>query len=162
MQRQVEVVDDPQPRDVELAQHARSLAVAADIVAVRARPLVRLPGQAELLAHEREEAGSVVAPHQAGRPRRRPDPHVEPTGSSMLRRPSAESTPLSSPDHLELRPGSSASSTNDRSNTMCAAIGVSTSESTPGLTIGPRAEKEYAVEPVGDATITPSAENVVT
>ena len=31
-----------------------------------------------------------------------------------------------------------------------------------GDTIGPRAEKEYAVEPVGVATITPSAENVVT
>ena len=79
----------------------------------------------------------------------------------MLRRPSAESTPLSSPitsscTWLE------AFSTNDRSNTMWAAIGVSTRESTPGLTMGPRAENEYAVEPVGVATITPSAENVVT
>ena len=45
---------------------------------------------------------------------------------------------------------------------MCAAIGVRTMQSTSGATIGPRAENEYAVEPVGDATITPSAENVVT
>ena len=45
---------------------------------------------------------------------------------------------------------------------MCAAIGVSTRHATLGLTIGPRAEKEYAVDPVGVATITPSAENVVT
>ena len=46
---------------------------------------------------------------------------------------------------------------------MCGAIGVTTtSTSTDGATIGPRAENEYAVDPVGVATITPSAENVVT
>ena len=35
-------------------------------------------------------------------------------------------------------------------------------QATSGLTIGPRAENEYAVDPVGVATTTPSAENVVT
>ena len=79
----------------------------------------------------------------------------------MLRRPSAESTPLSSPITSSCT-WLAALSTNERSKTMWAAIGVSTSESTLGLTIGPLAENEYAVEPVGVATITPSAENVVT
>ena len=45
---------------------------------------------------------------------------------------------------------------------MCAATGVTTVPATDGDTIGPPAENEYAVEPVGVATITPSAENVVT
>jgi hypothetical protein len=45
---------------------------------------------------------------------------------------------------------------------MCAATGVTISDRTDGDTMGPRAEKEYAVEPVGVATITPSAEKVVT
>ena len=40
---------------------------------------------------------------------------------------------------------------------MCAAIGVTTMASTPGTTIGPPALSEYAVEPVGVATMMPSA-----
>jgi hypothetical protein len=45
---------------------------------------------------------------------------------------------------------------------MCAAIGVTTMHGTEGETIGPPALNEYAVEPVGVAEMTPSAENVVT
>ena len=40
---------------------------------------------------------------------------------------------------------------------MCGDTGVSTRQRSAGDTIGPRAENEYAVEPVGVATITPSA-----
>ena len=85
----------------------------------------------------------------------------DPTGSSTLSRPSADRIPLSSPmtSRDTSLPGSS---TNERSNTMCAAIGVRINDSTSGVTIGPRAAKDYAVEPVGEATITPSAEKVVT
>ena len=40
---------------------------------------------------------------------------------------------------------------------MCGDTGVSSRHRRRGDTIGPRAENEYAVEPVGVATITPSA-----
>ena len=50
----------------------------------------------------------------------------------------------------------------ERSKTMCGDTGVSTTQSRRGNTMGPRAENEYAVDPVGVATMTPSAENVVT
>ncbi len=40
---------------------------------------------------------------------------------------------------------------------MCGDTGVSSRHRWRGDTIGPRAENEYAVEPVGVATITPSA-----
>jgi hypothetical protein len=45
---------------------------------------------------------------------------------------------------------------------MWAAIGVTTMHGTEGDTIGPPALKDYAVDPVGVAVMTPSAENVVT
>src|SRR5437870_3847667 len=45
---------------------------------------------------------------------------------------------------------------------MCSATGFSTMHSSDGDTIGPRADNEYAGEPVGVATITPSPENGVT
>jgi len=67
VQRQVEVVDDPQPRDVELAQHGRILRPRADIVGVGlAGALALRPRQPELLAHEGEELRRVVAPHETG------------------------------------------------------------------------------------------------
>ena len=44
---------------------------------------------------------------------------------------------------------------------MCGDTGVSSRHRWRGDTIGPRAENEYAVEPVGVATITPSAAYVV-
>ena len=84
-----------------------------------------------------------------------------PTGISWVSRPSAETNPGSSPTTSRLTT-LLAPSTNDRSKTICAAIGVTMRHGTSGETIGPRAENEYAVEPVGVATITPSAENVVT
>ena len=40
---------------------------------------------------------------------------------------------------------------------MCGEIGVSTMQRRSGDTIGPPAENEYAVLPVGVATIRPSA-----
>ena len=79
----------------------------------------------------------------------------------MLCRPSAESMPLSSPTTSSQTwlPGVQDERPVEH---HVRGDGVSTSESTPGLTIGPRAENEYAVDPVGEATITPSAEKVVT
>ena len=59
------------------------------------------------------------------------------------------------------RSSSSASSTSDRSKSMWGDTGVSSRQRCRGDTIGPRAENEYAVEPVGVATITPSAAYVV-
>src|SRR3712207_4162019 len=48
-------------------------------------------------------------------------------------------------------------STSARLNGDCGATGVTTRPSAGGETIGPPAEKLYAVEPVGVATITASA-----
>ena len=45
---------------------------------------------------------------------------------------------------------------------VCGAIGVSTSASTRGCTIGPPAARLYAVEPVALAMIRPSALTLVT
>jgi hypothetical protein len=50
-----------------------------------------------------------------------------------------------------------AGTTRGRTASVCAAIGVTTIASTPGTTIGPPALSEYAVEPVGVATMMPSA-----
>ena len=44
-----------------------------------------------------------------------------------------------------------------RSKSMCGDTGVSTSARWRGDTIGPRADSEYAVDPVGVATMSPSA-----
>ena len=44
---------------------------------------------------------------------------------------------------------------------MCGEIGVSSKHRNAGDAIGPRTENEYAVLPVGVATITPSAAYVV-
>ncbi len=48
-------------------------------------------------------------------------------------------------------------STTPRLYAECGAAGVTSSASTDGLVIGPPAEKLYAVEPVGVATMTASA-----
>ena len=50
-----------------------------------------------------------------------------------------------------------AASTSVRSKSMCGEIGVSNRQRNAGEAIGPRTENEYAVEPVGVATMTPSA-----
>ena len=73
----------------------------------------------------------------------------------------AESSPGSSPSTSSVTPSSGAN-TIERSNTMCGDTGVRRRHGTLGLTMGPRAENEYAVEPVGVATIAPSAERGVT
>jgi len=46
--------------------------------------------------------------------------------------------------------------TSGRANSACALIGTRSRASTSGQTIGPPAEKLYAVEPVGVAKMTPS------
>ena len=46
--------------------------------------------------------------------------------------------------------------TSGRANSACALSGTSSRASTSGQTIGPPAENEYAVEPVGVAHTTPS------
>ena len=48
-------------------------------------------------------------------------------------------------------------STTGRFDSVCGEIGESTMTRTDGSTIGPPAESEYAVEPVGVATMRPSA-----
>ena len=45
-----------------------------------------------------------------------------------------------------------AGTTRGREVNVCAAVGVMISESTLGVTIGPPADNEYAVDPVGVAT----------
>ena len=44
-----------------------------------------------------------------------------------------------------------------RTTSVCGQIGVATMQSTVGTTIGPPAESEYAVEPVGVERMIPSA-----
>ena len=46
--------------------------------------------------------------------------------------------------------------TSGRDVNVCAAVGVIMSESTFGVTIGPPADSEYAVEPVGVEITNPS------
>ena len=157
MQREVEVVDDPEPVDVELVEHARILARVADITV---EP-VRIARESELLLDPLEEpAASSRRTNRAGRFEARIRMRV-PTATPSVSLPSAESSPSSSRITWSVTT-CPALSTNERSKTMCAAIGVSTRQGTSGVTIGPRALNEYAVEPVGVATITPSAEKVVT
>ena len=43
---------------------------------------------------------------------------------------------------------------------ICGHMGLITMALMPGLTIGPPLDKEYAVDPVGEATISPSLLNV--
>ena len=83
-----------------------------------------------------------------------------PAPSSPSSRPSSVSTtPRSS--HTTKPSSSLSASTSDRSNSMCGDTGVSTRQRSAGDAIGPRTENEYAVVPVGVATITPSAAYVV-
>ena len=56
---------------------------------------------------------------------------------------------------------SSGASTSVRSKSMCGETGVTSRARWRGDTIGPRADREYAVEPVGVAMMSPSAAYVV-
>ena len=56
-----------------------------------------------------------------------------------------------------MRTEASAGSTTGRCESVCGEIGDTSSMRTEGSTIGPPAESEYAVEPVGVATMSPSA-----
>src|ERR1043166_7602274 len=55
-----------------------------------------------------------------------------------------------------------AGSTRGRTASVCGQIAVTTIASTVGTTIGPPADIEYAVEPVGVLTMIPSAEYCAT
>ena len=48
-----------------------------------------------------------------------------------------------------------------RTVSVCGAMGVRMTASVPGASSGPPAESEYAVEPVGVAKISPSAQYVL-
>ena len=50
-----------------------------------------------------------------------------------------------------------AGTTTGRLVSVCGQIGVTTKARTSGVTIGPPAARVYAVEPVGVATMSPSA-----
>ena len=47
--------------------------------------------------------------------------------------------------------------TRGRKESECGAMGVSSAHGTEGATMGPPAEREYAVDPDGVAIISPSA-----
>ena len=61
------------------------------------------------------------------------------------------------PGSIVIRTTASGRSTTGRFDSVCGEIGDTSSTSTVGSTIGPPAESEYAVDPVGVATIRPSA-----
>src|SRR5688500_17524704 len=79
------------------------------------------------------------------------------------------STPVSSPSQNSVVPGFTlaATSTSElrdetttgRNERLCGQIGVTQKASTPLSTIGPPADRLYAVEPLGVAAMTPSPKN---
>ena len=109
---------------------------------------LRLEDAVEVALPERDEPGRCG--------RRREHSTMSPSAELAELVPSTDSVAGRCADHLEAdsRPGSS---TSERSNSMCGDTGVSSRARWRGDTIGPRAESEYAVEPVGVATMSPSA-----
>ena len=71
--------------------------------------------------------------------------------------PSASTASLPLPGRISRPSWSALEITSPRLYAECGATGVTTRPSIPGLTIGPPAEKLYAVEPVGVATTSASA-----
>ena len=71
--------------------------------------------------------------------------------------PSASTASLPLPARMSRPSWSSLEMTSPRLYAECGATGVTTRASTAGLTMGPPAEKLYAVEPVGVATTIASA-----
>ena len=143
-QLKIEVADDTETADMELTEHARILAGATDIAGRHRDPrrgLAGISGEVELVAHPRQEARRVVASDETSRSVRGADPHLGADRISCVSRPSAETNPGSSPTTSRLTT-LLAPRTNERSNTMCAAIGVTIRQGTSGDTIGPRAENE--------------------
>src|SRR5581483_8945972 len=98
-------------------------------------------GKSELLAHQGVERRRVLPTDQPPGFGAAPIRTLEPTGSSRLSRPSADRSPSSSPTTLRVT-RSLADRTSDRSNTMCAATGVTIRQRRVGVTMGPPAEKE--------------------
>ena len=102
-------------------------------------------------------------------------PHARRAAAARARRGTARDRPEQARPARGRRPSSAtgrpsvttnatsscSASTSDRSNSMCGEIGVSTRQRRSGDTIGPPAENEYAVCPVGVATMRPSAAYVV-
>ncbi len=71
--------------------------------------------------------------------------------------PSASTTSRPLPGRISRASWSPGEMTSPRLYAECGATGVTTRHSRAGLTIGPPAEKLYAVEPVGVATTIASA-----
>ena len=71
--------------------------------------------------------------------------------------PSASKASRPLPARISSASWSPGEMTSPRLYAECGATGVTTRPSIPGLTIGPPAEKLYAVEPVGVATTSASA-----
>ena len=140
MQLEVEVVDDPETADVQLAEHPRTLSRGTDIAVVVG--IRRVARQVELVPDASEERRRVLAADQPRRPLRRADPRTRGRPAARRspgRRRTAARAPRRGPRAITCW---SAPSTNERSNTMCAAIGVSDQACDVGATIGPPAENE--------------------
>ena len=158
VQVEIEVVDDPETADVQLPQHACTLPAGADIAVV---PVRRITRQLELVAHPREEGRRPGTAHQAGRPLGGFDASAtadrQLDALAAVCREESGFVPHDLQDDLLVSAQHEGTVEDhvrrDRREHQAAHL---------GLTIGPRAENEYAVEPVGVATTTPSAENVVT
>ncbi len=155
MQLEVEVLDHAETADVELAEHAPILDRSADVPG-------EVAGEVELVADQVVERRGVLAADEPRRRRGAPD--LGPWSRSGARGcadrpPSAARAPGRAPRGGRAgRPRAPASG-----RTPCARRSASPRcDGTEGDTIGPPALNEYAVEPVGVAEITPSAENVVT
>ena len=82
---------------------------------------------------------------------------ASPSPSVATRWPSIDRSTRRCADHLDLDGARRDRARGERSNSMCGDTGVSSTARCRGETTGPRADSEYAVEPVGVATIRPSA-----
>ena len=138
--RHEQFFDDAEVLDAEFGQHQRS---GSENLALRIWWKSR--GRRSTMC-----AGSAAALHVTR----------SPSVSTVTRRPSIVHT-TSRPPLTTKSSCSCPASTSERSNNMCGEIGVSSKHCNAGDAIGPRTENEYAVLPVGVATMTPSAAYVV-
>ena len=93
---EVEIVDDPQPADVQLAEHARSLVPDPDIARRSTRAVVARAGRTSRARAPGSRARPSRRTSRAGRPRRGSAPTPRPAARcSGARRPTG--VPLSSP-----------------------------------------------------------------
>ena len=126
-------------------------------VSSSAGPRHPLTGSANLRTSRSENGPGCSRASRTGTGERRTITRA-PRGRSWVRRPSHHSTPVpwvrssTSTANTDCGPTTSA-----RPNRACGLSGTSSIASTAGQTIGPPAEKEYAVDPVGVDMTTPVA-----